>query len=76
MFDYRLEGARHPLAAARAARSWIDRAGPRLYALEGLKPQLGAHSYVADGAFIIGDVSWASVRAPGTAQWSVATTER
>jgi carbonic anhydrase/acetyltransferase-like protein (isoleucine patch superfamily) len=30
--------------------------GPCTFALDGVKPRLGAHSYVADGAYLIGDV--------------------
>jgi len=33
-----------------------DRSRPRTFALDGLRPRLGANSFVADGAFIIGDV--------------------
>jgi carbonic anhydrase/acetyltransferase-like protein (isoleucine patch superfamily) len=52
----RHDGARRPPVARGAARAAIDAPGPRLFALNGLKPQLGAYAYVAAGAFIIGDV--------------------
>jgi carbonic anhydrase/acetyltransferase-like protein (isoleucine patch superfamily) len=51
----RVRGAHDPGPAGRSARA-IGATGPRTFALDGLKPRLSARSYVADGAFIIGDV--------------------
>ena len=55
--SFRLDWLPAPRPELRAARAALCAGGARTFALDGAVPRLGALSYVADGAFLVGDVA-------------------